>query len=202
MTNAGPSRGGGSDPGGPVVMSAGRGAVLVILAVVVGLLVFAVVDDRQSPSTSTAVTTPTVPATNPDGTPATTVTTAPTTTTKPSTSTTKAKKSTSTTAAGARGARPNDQVVVQVLNGSGIQGAATQRSNDLKAKAYQVLGAGNAPAQRTGNAVMCAAGFEKEGQALVATLQTLGVNAAVEALPSPIPAGFDTAANCYVLLGK
>jgi len=173
-------------------MSASRGGILIGAAVVVGLLIFSVVS-RGGPSGGSSSTTPTtptivtVPATNADGTTVTTV--------APTTDTTKAKKNSKT-------ARSNDQVVVQVLNGSGVQGAATQRSNDLKAKAYQVLPAGNAPATRDGTAVQCVAGYEKEAEALVTTLNELGVPAAVEPLPSPLPAGYDTAANCYVLLGK
>lgn len=174
-------------------MSASRGGILIGAAVVAGLLIFSVIN-RGAPSSSTPVTTAppatvlTTPATNADG---TTVTTGADTT-----ATTKAKKSTSKTA------RSNDQVVVQVLNGSGVQGAATQRSNDLKAKGYQVLPAGNAPATRTGTAVQCVSGYSKEAEALVATLQELGVPATVEPIPDPLPAGFDASANCYVLLGR
>jgi len=173
-------------------MSASRGGIIVGAAVVVGLLIFSVIsrggpDEGSSTSTVTTPTVVTVPATNADGT--TVVTEAPTT------DTTKAKKNSKT-------ARSNDQVVVQVLNGSGVQGAATQRSNDLKAKGYQVLPPGNADTTRDGTGVQCIAGYEKEGEALVATLNELGVPAAVEPLPSPLPAGYDTAGNCYVLLGK
>ncbi len=134
----------------------------------------------------------TVPATNADGTPATTV--------PGTTATTKAKKS--STKGDTKTARSNDQVVVQVLNGSGVAGAATQRSSELRGKGYQVLPAGNAPAQRTGSAVQCKAGYEKEAQVLVTTLAEFGVTAVVEPIPDPLPAGFDAAANCYVLLGK
>jgi len=190
---SGPPRGRGSDGGGSA-MSASRGGVLIGVAVVVGLLIFSVIS-RGGPgggSSTTTVTQPTtvvtVPTTNADGTTVTTV--------GGTTATTKAKKSSSKTA------RTNDQVVVQVLNGSGVQGAATQRSNDLKAKGYQVLPAGNAPATRDGTGVQCVAGYEKEAEALATTLTDLGAPATVEPLPSPLPAGYDTAANCYVLLGK
>ncbi|MBM3659129.1 MAG: LytR family transcriptional regulator [Actinobacteria bacterium] len=187
----GSPRGRGSESHG-AAMSASRGGMLIGVAIVIGLLIFSVISrggpsGGSSTSTATTPTVVTVPATNADGT--TVVTEAPTT------ATTKAKKNNKT-------ARTNDQVVVQVLNGSGVQGAATQRSNDLKAKGYQVLPAGNAPQTRDGTAVQCVAGYEKEGEALVATLNELGVPAAVEPLPSPLPAGYDTAANCYVLLGR
>jgi hypothetical protein len=175
-------------------MSASRGGILIGVAVVVGILIFSVIN-RGGPSASTpTVTQPpatvlTTPATNLDGTPAAT--------TAETTATTKAKKSSSKAAA-----RSNDQVVVQVLNGSGVQGAATQRSNDLKAQAYQVLPAGNAPTTRDGTVVQCKEGYEKEATALVATLNGLGVPSTVEAVANPLPAGFDASANCYVLLGK
>ena len=176
-------------------MSASRGGILIGAAVVVGLLIFSVISrggptgGSSNPPVTSPVTVITVPATNADGT--TTVTEAPATT-----QTTKAKKNNSKTA------RSNDQVVVQVLNGSGVQGAATQRSNDLKAKGYLVQPAGNAPATRDGTGVQCVAGYEKEATALVTTLNELGAPATVEPLPSPLPTEYDPAANCYVLLGK
>lgn len=190
---SGSPRGRGSESSG-AAMSASRGGVLVGIAVVVGLLIFTVINrGGPTPATSTTpVTEPstivTVPATNADGTTVTTL--------EGTTDTTKAKKGSS------KNARTNDQVVVQVLNGSGVQGAATQRSNDLKAKGYQVLPAGNAPATRDGTGVQCVEGYEKEAEALVATLGELSVPATVETLSSPLPAGFDPAANCYVLLGR
>jgi len=177
-------------------MSASRGGILIGVAVVVGILIFLVIG-RGDPATvpATGGTTPvaTTPAgTTDDGTGGTTATTVKGAKT---TATTEAKKST-------KAARANDQVVVQVLNGSGVQGAATQRSNDLKAKGYQVLPAGNAPSTRAGTAVQCATGYEKEAEVLVATLNELGVPSTVQPLASPLPAGFDASANCYVLLGK
>ncbi|MBM3693120.1 MAG: LytR family transcriptional regulator [Actinobacteria bacterium] len=189
----GPPRG--PEAGGAAAMSASRGGILIGVAVVVGILIFLVIG-RGDPATVPAtggttpgVTTPAGTTGGNGGTTATTVKGAKTT------ATTEAKKST-------KAARANDQVVVQVLNGSGVQGAATQRSNDLKAKGYQVLPAGNAPSTRAGTAVQCATGYEKEAEVLVATLNELGVPSTVQPLASPLPAGFDASANCYVLLGK
>jgi hypothetical protein len=199
MSFPGPGRGRGPDSGNGVEMSAGRGAVLVAVAVIVGLLVLAVVDDNGPGSSSTTPpateapsgTTVPVLTTNLDGSPAAT------------TGTTKPKKSTSTTAKPSnKDVKPNDQVVVQVLNGSGIQNAATTRTNDLKARGYQTAPAGNAPAQRTGTGVQCKAGYEKEAQQLVTELAAIGVTAVVEPIANPLPAGFDPTANCYVILGK
>jgi len=142
----GPPRG--PEAGGAAAMSASRGGILIGVAVVVGILIFLVIG-RGDPATVPAtggttpgVTTPAGTTGGNGGTTATTVKGAKTT------ATTEAKKST-------KAARANDQVVVQVLNGSGVQGAATQRSNDLKAKGYQVLPAGNAPSTRAGTAVQC-----------------------------------------------
>lgn len=207
MSFPGPGRGRGPDSGNNhVVMSAGRGAVLVGVAVIAGLLVLATVRDSKSSgssadtaTTAPVITTSPVPATNLDGSPAaTTVTTARTT------GTTNAKKSTTTTAKSGSGAkaRDNSQVVVQVLNGSGIQNAATTRTNDLKARGYQTANAGNAPAQQTGTTVQCKAGYEKEAEQLVSELSQIGVPATVQPIANPLPVGFEPTANCYVLLGK
>jgi hypothetical protein len=199
MTFPGTGRGRGSDSGNNhVVMSAGRGAILVAVAVVTGLLVLATVRDSKPSGSSTestattlpVVTTIGVPATNLDGTPAAT---------SAATATTKPKKTTSTTTKS--NARPNDQVVVQVLNGSGLQGAATTKTNDLKAKGYQTAAAGNAALQN-GTTVQCKAGYDKEAQELVNQLATLGTTATVQPIPNPLPAGYEPTANCYVLLGK
>ena len=187
----GPSRGRPPESGG-AAMSASRGGILIGVAVVAGILIFSVLN-RGGPSASTPATTvppttvATVPATNLDGTPAAT--------TEGTTDTTKAKKSTKT-------ARANDQVVVQVLNGSGVQGAATQRSNDLKAKGYQVLPAGNAATTRDGTAVQCVSGYEKEADVLVTTLGELSVPATKETVPDPLPSSYDPAGNCFVVLGR
>lgn len=196
-------RGPGPEGDGHGATSAGRGAVLIGAGVVAGLLILTTIDN-PGPATSTPRTTEpdrvvTVPVTNADGTPVTNPDGTPVTVTVAPTTTTRAKKSSGTDG---KAARPNEEVVVQVLNGSGVQGAATQRGNDLVAKGYQVLPAGNAPAQRNGNAVQCKADFAKEAQVLVQELGTLGVTAAVEPVPDPLPAGFDAAANCYVILGK
>jgi hypothetical protein len=204
MSLPGAGRGRGPDaPNNGVMMSAGRGAVLVVVAVIAGLLVLAVLRDSPSDSSTSpvtqapVVTTLAVPLTNLDGSPV--ATTAPGTTV-----TTKAKKSTTTTAKSGSNskARSNDQVVVQVLNGSGIPNAASTRSNDLKARGYQTASAGNAPAQRNGTAVKCKAGYEKEAEQLVTELAAIGVTAVVEPLDNPLPTGFDPTANCYVILGK
>ena len=92
---------------------------------------------------------------------------------------------------------------MQVLNGSGIQGAATTAANDLKAQGYQTVPAGNAPAQRTGTAVQCKAGYEKEAEQLVTEPRRRSASpSAVEPIVEPAARRFDATANCYVILGK
>ena len=91
---------------------------------------------------------------------------------------------------------------VQVLNGSGVMGAATQRTDDLKAKGWQVLTAGNAPEVRDGAAIRCFDGFASAAAQLRADLRSFGVDATIEALPNPLPLGYDTGAVCYVILGR
>jgi len=177
-------RGRGRSPARNVAATAARGAVLIGLAVVIGLVLLQIVDDANGGGGGGAsggggggVTSTTTATTGTDG-------------------------GTTTTTASSNGARPPGQVVVQVLNGSGVQGAANQRSNDLKAKGYQVLPAGNAPAQRTGTAVQCRKGYEKEATALVNVLGSLSIRATVEAFPNPAPVGINAQANCLVILGK
>jgi hypothetical protein len=191
--------------GRSVLLSAMRGGVLIGLAVVIGVVLLQVVDDAGGSGggggggNGSAATTPSSTATTQPGT-ATTRAGAATTTGRSATTTT--KKGATTTTAKAAAARPHEQVRVQVLNGSGVTGAATQRTNDLKAKGYQTLPAGNAAAQRTGTGVQCKAGFEADALELVSVLQGIGdANAKSEAFPNPAPAGSDSL-DCYVVLGK
>ena len=183
MTSMAFPRGRGRSPGRNLAATATRGAVLIGLAVVIGLVLLQVVDDSKGGGGGGGSSNPggvtTTVTTGADGSTSTTVTTVP-----------------------ANGARPASEVAVQVLNGSGVAGAAAQRSNDLKAKGYQVRPAGNAPAQRTGTAVQCKKGYEKEAAALVNVLGSLSIRATVEAFPNPAPVGVDAQANCLVILGR
>jgi LytR cell envelope-related transcriptional attenuator len=177
-------RGRGRSPGRNLAATATRGAVLIGLAVIIGLVLLQVVDDSKGGgggggSSSPGGVTTTV-TTGADG----------------------SSTSTTVTTVPANGARPASQVVVEVLNGSGVAGAAASRSNDLKAKGYQVLPAGNAAAQRSGTAVQCRKGYEKEAAALVNVLGSLSIRATVEAFPNPAPVGVNAQANCLVILGR
>jgi hypothetical protein len=117
--------------------------------------------------------------------PKSTESTAPTsTTTNPSTTTT-------TLAAG----RPPQQVRVSVVNSSGVTGAAAQKSGALGALGYQMVGLDNG-ASRSGTAVQCKPGFEKEAAALA---RNVG-QAAVEPLSNPPPTASSNP-DCVVVLG-
>ena len=154
----------GPHPGSQRRLDRHPGRVLIGVAVVIGLVLLQVVDDAGGGGGGAASGGGGTPVTTaaPDG-----------------------SSTTTTTTVSPNGARPPSQVVVQVLNGSGVQGAANQRSNDLKAKGYQVLPAGNAPAPRTGTAVQCKKGYEKEAQALVAALNDARDQGDRRAVPQP-----------------
>jgi hypothetical protein len=176
-------RGRGRSAGRNIAATATRGAVLIGLAVIIGLVLLQIVDDAKGGGGASGGSS------GGGGTVTTTATTA-------------AGSSTTTTTVATNGARPPSEVQVQVLNGSGVAGAAAQRSNDLKAKGYQVLPAGNAPAPRTGTAVQCKNGYAKEAQAIVNALGTLSIHATIEPYPNPPPVGVNAQANCLVILGR
>src|SRR5262245_51954324 len=142
-----------SRPGGfhndDVVRGAGvqlaKGAGLVLVAIIIGVVLLQVVDDGTSGSvpaaTNKTTTTTKTPATEPN--------TGTTTTTKKPTTPAKAP----------------DQVRVVVLNAGAKTGSAKAMSTSLKSKGYT-----NQPNQptdwsnttQTGNTVMCKPGFERE----------------------------------------
>ncbi|MBJ7513288.1 MAG: LytR C-terminal domain-containing protein, partial [Acidimicrobiia bacterium] len=92
--------------------------------------------------------------------------------------------------------RTPQQVTVLVLNGSGVGGAAATSTNTLRALGYQTLPASDAPAQ-VGNTVYYQSGYKRECAA-VAT--TVGGNAGVKEMPTPVPTGAERA-NCLAILG-
>jgi hypothetical protein len=111
--------------------------------------------------------------------------------------TTFASSSSSTTSTTVNPGRPPAQVRVQVVNSSGATGAATTKSNELKGLGYVVVGVANG-ASRTGIAVQCKSGFEKEAVALA---RNVAAGTTVEPFPTPAPAG-SADADCLVVLGK
>ncbi len=162
--------------GRSVAFSAARGALLIGVAVIIGIVLLQVIDDGTSgpigdgSSVGAGGTTDTTGATGDSG--ATTTTTA------------------------ATPVKPPAEVAVLVLNGSGRPGAATSQSNALKSKGYQTLVPADAP-ERTGNIVYFKPGLDRECTTVAASVDGAPK---VEPIPSPAPTGSETA-SCVVILG-
>ena len=117
--------------------SAARGAGLIGVAVIVGIILLQVVDDGGAPSggdggngaNGTPVTNETVPATSEDQ-------------------------------------RPPSEVRVLVLNAGQPTGSAQTKANQLRTAGYNTLPASNDPVGRQGVAVQCRADFDSEAAAL------------------------------------
>jgi hypothetical protein len=128
-------RGGGSSRV-PGASSGARGAVVVGLAVILGIVGLQILDD-SGPSTSVASVTST---TAPNGQPAASSTTS--------------------------GVRPAAQVRVKVYNASGVQGRAQILSDHLRTAGYNMQTPANLSGQRAGTTVSCVDGFKREGTLL------------------------------------
>ena len=156
-----------------IVLSALRGAGLIGLAVIVGIVLLQVVDDGTSGPVGNG-------GGNGGG--------------NGSTETSSPDGTTATTAAEPR---PPAQVRVLVLNAGQPAGSAMNKANALKLDpGYNTVGFSDAP-DRTGVAVQCRQGFEQEADALALSV---GEGAEVEPFPEPPPAGSENA-DCVVLLG-
>ena len=168
--------GGGGRPRG--MGSAARGAALVGIAVVLGIILLQVIDDGPSGGTGSV--------------PTDTVETTVTSTAAPTDSTVAAD-------------HPRDQVRVLVLNGSDQANVATLKRNVLLGLGYQVEAPGNTQL-RQGSAVACKAGFE--GDATQLAKDAGPPHLQVIPFPDPPPTGRqgeDVGAgnvNCVVILGE
>lgn len=160
-------------PGG---FSAVRGAALIGIAVIIGIVLLQTVD--------TGTTGPIGDRTHTTTTTATTGTTAPSGTTP-------------TTTSASTGARPASSVAVQVLNGSGRKGAAGTLTTNLKNKGYKMLAATDAGASRAGTVIYYRPGWDKEA-AVLATEIAAGSTA--QTMPNP-PVG-NASADCVVVIGS
>lgn len=147
-----------------VLRTAARGAVLIGLAVVIGIVLLQVVDKGGGGG---GVSPPV----------------------------TQGGDGSTTSTTGDDGRNPAD-VAVLVLNGSGVDAAASTKANELRGLGYAIADTGDAPAQ-AGTTVACVSGFEKEAAALA---RTLGAGATVATYPTEPPAGSENA-NCIVTLG-
>jgi LytR cell envelope-related transcriptional attenuator len=146
-----------------------RGVLLVAAAVIIGVLLLNASDDS---SAEQQVQTSSV-----DQTSETTATTAGTGSTGGTGGTTQ------TTARSAQAHAPN-QVKVLVLNGSGVQGAATKVANQLKAQNYVATG-DNAPQPLNTTTVYYVAGYEADAKAIADLLKNPAP--ATAAMPNPPP---------------
>jgi len=158
--------------------SAARGAALVAVAVIIGVVLLQAIDDGNDGPVG-------------DGGPASTTTT----TTTASTTTDSSGSSSSTTPTTKAAVLTPAQTTVRVLNGSGVAGAAGNLTNTLKAKGYKTLVATDAPT-RSGTVVYAKPGRTTE----CTTLSGLVPNSKVQAMPTPVPGGQD--ADCIVIIGS
>jgi len=146
-----------------ILRTAARGAVLVGVAVVLGIVLYSVVNG-SSPGGGGAKVSATPPSSS-----ASTGTTATTT---------------------VNSGRPPAQVKVFVQNASGVSGAAATKANVLRGLGYAIVGTGNALTPQTGTVVGCKTGFTKEADTLA---KAVGVGTTVGAYPAPPPANSTSA---------
>jgi len=139
--------------GDGILRTAARGAALVGVAVVIGIVLLQVVDKGSGggsgPSTPTVATSP-------------------------------GSNGGSTTTNG--NVRPPQEVRLLVLNGSGVAMAAATEANTLRGLGYAIAGTGNAPTQ-TGYTVACRQGFGDEASALAKTVGHSATVASFPATP-------------------
>jgi hypothetical protein len=157
----------------PGISSAARGAIVVGLAVILGIVGLQILDDSGPGSGSSDAT-------------ATTVTTVP-----------GASAGTGTTGT-TTGHRPNNAVKVKVYNASGVQGRAQILTDHLKAIGYDTQAPANLSSGRAGTVVECIKGFEADGTLLA--LYGVGGTATPQPYPSSPPAGASEA-DCIVVIG-
>ncbi|HEX9505432.1 MAG TPA: LytR C-terminal domain-containing protein [Acidimicrobiia bacterium] len=162
-----------------------RGAVLIGLAVIVGVVGLQILDDNN---TGVSDVTGLTSVTGITGSTGSTGSTSPTRSTVPGSS------ATTTTLK----IRPTSQVRVKVYNASGIQGNAQKITNMLKANGYATQAPANNSTTRTTSVVQCRAGFENDARLLA--LFQIAHGATVEAFPANPPAGSGDA-DCLVILG-
>jgi hypothetical protein len=187
-------RAGTPNPGLPPAV---RGATLIGLAVIGGIIGLQILDDSGTGTTEIVVTTvpgaTTVPGQTTTGQTAAATTRAPATTARAGTTTSRASAATTVKT------RKNSEVKVVVYNASGLQGAAGNMRDKLKSLGYNVIGTDNLKPERTGTTVQCRSGFDAEA----AKLAGQGVANAAQVLPFPTnPPEGSSEADCIVILGK
>jgi hypothetical protein len=179
------SRHGGAREGDDIArgasVQAAKGAGLVLLAVIIGIVLLQVVDDgSKAPSNSAAA-----------GAVTTTTVRKPTTTTS--------GKPTTTTKAVQTPARAPANVRVIALNAGAASGKAGTMHDSLQQKGYTNQQQANtwSAAHFTGNTVFCRSGFSKEAQALAVAV---GKNTVIKPFPATAPP-FSSNVDCVVAVG-
>ena len=127
---------GGGPARSPGATGGARGAIVIGLAVIVGIVGLQILDDSGDGSTGATGTTAA----------GGTATTRPGSTTTP--------------------VRANKDVRVKVYNASGVQGRAQTLTDNLRADGYNMQDPANLDKQRQGTVVECKAGFEREAAVL------------------------------------
>ncbi len=162
-----------------------KGALLIGLAVIIGIVLLQQVDNGK-PST-VATTTPT--------------------TAKPKTTTTVHRATATTTPPTTAALAPEktaDQLRVIVLNGGAPAGAARDMSSTLKTKGYTNQADANnwADHSQQGNSVMCNAGLDREAASLAGAVGN-GSAVPVQPVPTPAPPFADgpPKVDCFVVVG-
>lgn len=167
----------GSDLARGAGFAAAKGAGLIGVALIIGIVLLNVVDDGDldQPDSNAAA--------------ATTTTTAPTTESSDATTPTSDDVP----------ARTPAELAVLVLNGGAAQGAARSMDEALNVAGYtNTLEASDWPdREQDGNVVMCKAGLDQEAAALATAV---GEGTPVEAFAEPAPPGSESA-DCVVVVG-
>jgi hypothetical protein len=162
---------------GARVNSAVRGAGLIGLAVILGIVLLQVIDKGPSGSGTSASSRRGTSTTTPGN--------------------TTGSSQPGTTKAGGNAAKPRGEVRVVVYNAGSVSGAAATMTNNLRTLGYQLAPAANTT-PRTGKVVSCKQGFDKEGAQLQGDV---GAGTTIEPFPDPGPPGSENV-NCIVLLGR
>ena len=174
-------RGGGGDVARGAGYAALLGALLIGVAVVIGIVLLQIGDNNDNGPASAASGNPT-------------------TSTHPSTTTTTTTTTHAGTTPSTTPVRQPSAVRVIVLNGGAPAGQAGDMTDSLKAKGYTNIQPANdwTGHNQSGDSVYCREGFEREGTALAIQVGS-GTKATIP-YPAP-PPPFSSNVDCVVVIG-
>lgn len=171
----------------PPTIAAGRGAIVVGLAVLLGILLLQIYDRDGNVAKTVASPAESSSSSAAAGS---------------SSSSDVSGSSTTSTTSVAAGAHTPANIKVSVLNAGRPSGTAKTVSDTLHAAGYATLTPGNTT-PKTGITVHCKSDFSGDVAALIAASQQ--TTAASEAFPATTPAGAPTdasTADCFIILGS